>query len=120
MPVVHVRMNIESKMDLGRYHEITQMLPALVAKHLHAPPDGNLTPEEVTVWDLTEGYPRGVHSKDVEIVIFAHHFPERVADIEQRTQQIINQLAEWMPAGTTFSVLVSLGLLTWGEAVGKE
>lgn len=68
--------------------KLAKELPALVAPTLSAPPDGNLVPGDIEVW-CTEGSTADVNTKDLEIIIWAHEYPERRANLEERKDVIV-------------------------------
>ena len=106
------------------YCRIKMALPQIVADALSAPadPDGEIGPEDVNVWDAP--MPDTLISIDIcrhdlEIVVFAHDFPSRMANIEERRQQIINKVKLLLQKGTTFFVRVICSPTSWGEGVGE-
>lgn len=82
---------VQHKHDRG-FKEIAEKLakelPALVAPMLSVPPDGLLTPDDIEVW-VTEGSPADVNTKGLEIIIWAHDYPERKANLEESKDVIV-------------------------------
>jgi hypothetical protein len=75
--------------ELGQ--KLALELPNIIApalslgeRELH---DGKVTPNEIMVW-LVFGQ-ETVNGKDLELLVAAHNFPERVANIEDRKEQIL-------------------------------
>ncbi|MEK7134529.1 MAG: hypothetical protein AAB805_02210 [Patescibacteria group bacterium] len=76
--------------------EIAECL-ALQLPHIIAPAltlserdlhDGQVTPGEIVVW-CVEGGAHDVNTRDIEIIIWAHDFLERAANLEGRKDAII-------------------------------
>ncbi|MBI2003668.1 MAG: hypothetical protein HYS78_01690 [Parcubacteria group bacterium] len=100
---------------------LSKELPAIVAPVLTLSDrerlDGQVTPEDIIVW-CVEGSKADVNSKDLEIIIWAHDFPERKANLEERKDAIIKGihqfLADWDRNVTGF-VWVLLQPTAFGE-----
>ena len=91
MPLVelHYKAN-RGLMDLA--NELAENLPGIVAPNLIVPErprhDGEVLPEDIIV-KIIQGGTHDVNCKDIEIVIFAHDFPERKANLEERKEEIL-------------------------------
>jgi len=91
MPIVIVSRNPETVSDdlLG---EILANLPAIVAGRLTCEdPGGELTVMDVEVWVLNSG-PFDVNTKDLEIIIWANLFPDRLVNLDHRNAQMCSDL----------------------------
>ena len=82
--------------------KLAETLPDIIApalnvegRELH---DGKVTADEIDV-RCEEGQAADVNAKDLEIMIFAHDFPERSANLEDRKKLILEGvlafLADW-------------------------
>lgn len=85
MPLVVVHDNSSSEVIL----DIARALPDLVAQALHVEenPAAHLTADEVGVW-VREHHPHDRSTQGLEIVVWANLFPERNANLEERTEMI--------------------------------
>jgi hypothetical protein len=120
MPLVQIKKKSGTNLDFDDFIEVINELPGIVSKRLSAPPEGPLTPDEVEVWNISNhGSLNNIVRKDIEIIIFAHDYADRKSNLDERRQQIIEDLAMIIPAGYTFSVWVLLMPTSWGEAVGR-
>ena len=120
MPLVLTKLPFGSNLGTRQYGEIIKSLPRIDAYNLTAPPEGTLTPDEVEVWDIPNNTRNiaGVFKKDVEIIVFAHDYPDRKVNLEERKTRIINELSAMIPANITFSVWILVMPTAWGEAIG--
>lgn len=83
MPLVVVCRNPATISD-ETLRPIAQYLPELVAEALTIPDsEAMLTPAEVEVWVQDFG-PFDVTTKDIEIIIWAHDYPERLRNLDER------------------------------------
>ncbi len=74
---------------LGEIAEkLAKELPAFIAPALSVSGDGQLTHDDIEVW-VTEGSTADVNTKDLEIIIWAHEYPDRRANLEVRKDAII-------------------------------
>ncbi|MEJ0053291.1 MAG: hypothetical protein WDN10_00990 [bacterium] len=82
--------------------KLTEALPGIVApalsiegREIH---DGKVTPDEIII-RCEEGTGADANAKDLEIMIFAHDFPERSANLEDRKKIVLEGvlafLADW-------------------------
>ncbi len=88
MPIVLIQY--KNGRGLNKIAEkLAKELPALIAPRLSVPPDGLLTSDDIEVW-CTEGSPADVNTKDLEIIVWAHDYPERKANLEESKDVIVN------------------------------
>jgi len=120
MPVV--LLQYQTKL-LGRIAaKLAQALPAIVAPELainnRDRGDGGLVAEDIIV-RCVEGGLGDVNSKEIEIIIFAHDFPERKTNLEERKNTIIAGVREFFVKedfrGVTGFVWVMLMPTAFGE-----
>jgi hypothetical protein len=88
MPIVL----LQYKRDLGLEHlagRVAEELPSIVSAALDIPESKNsrLTPEDIEV-RASETGKMDVNAKQLEIVVIAHDYPERTANIESRKDEI--------------------------------
>ncbi len=85
MPLVMVHDASNSEVLL----DVTRALPALVAQALHVEEDpaAHLTANDVEVW-VRGHHPHDKCTQGIEIVVWANLFPERNANLEERTEMI--------------------------------
>lgn len=78
---------------------LAKHLPDIVAPALTLPErerhDGDVSPEDIIVW-LVEGGEQDVNTKDLEIIIWAHDFPERGANLEERKDAILKGVRQFL------------------------
>ncbi len=102
MPLVllQYKMRYEKGRSLRDLAEkLSQELPAIVAPALTLSDrerlDGQVTPEDIIV-HCVKSNDADVNNKDLEIVIWAHDFPERKANLEERKDAIIKGIHEFL------------------------
>lgn len=91
MPIVQLRY--KPGRDLEELAcKLAEALPAIVAPQLSIAGaelhDGMVTQKEIIV-EVTEGSQADVNTKDLQITILAHNFPERVETDEQRKDAML-------------------------------
>jgi len=78
---------------------LAKELPAIIAPNLTVSNrerhNGQVTTDDIIVW-VVEGGKADVNSKDLEIIIWAHDFPERSANLEERKDTIIKGILEFL------------------------
>jgi len=93
MPLVVVNRNPETVSD-ELLREILANLPAIVAGRLTCEdPGGELTVEDVEVWVRNSG-PIDVNTKDLEIIIWANLFPDRLVNLGYRNSMMCFDLSQ--------------------------
>ncbi len=89
MPVVMVQYRFGLDQVVAR---LAKALPEIVAPNLTIEgrplDDGSITPAEIIV-RCNKGSEMDVNGKELEIIILAHDFPERKANLEERKDAII-------------------------------
>lgn len=73
---------------------LAKRLPEIVAPALTVPA-AQLTPDDVTVW-CVEGGSADVNSDDLEILIWAHDFPERKETLEERKELVLKGIRRFL------------------------
>jgi hypothetical protein len=125
MPLVFMKRSFRRMIprEGENFLEVKVAMPQIVADALSAPADhdGELGPEDVNVWEMPMAAIAygDICNCDLEIVIFAHNFPSRMANIDERRQQIIDKVRLILQKGTTFFVRVICSPTSWGEGVGE-
>lgn len=122
MPIVRMKRNLTGKLHVMNLHEVMDAMPQIVADALTAPadPDGELGPEDVNVWEaeLPEFDYHDIDHHDLVITVLANNFPSRMANLDERRQQIIDKVRPLLQKGVTFFVWVLCMPSSWGEGVG--
>ena len=81
----------------GVGEKLAQELPFIIAPHLNVKNrdrhDGGITSKDIIV-HCSEGNAGDVNGRDFEIMIFAHDFPERKANLEKSKDAIIEKVRE--------------------------
>lgn len=96
MPIVL----LQAKRDRG-LEEITERLalelPRIVSGALDVPDrsDARLTPDDIEI-RVSESGKLDVNAKDLEIIVFAHDYPERTQYIEARKDRIIAEVHRFL------------------------
>ncbi|MFZ2167264.1 MAG: hypothetical protein WAV50_00140 [Minisyncoccia bacterium] len=76
--------------------ELSKEFPAIVAPALSVPGgEGELRFDDIEVW-VTEGSTADVNTKDLEIIIWAHEYPERKANLEERKDIIVKDVRTFL------------------------
>ena len=96
MPLALVQY--KTNRDLESFVEkLALLMPGIVAPALDMPgyanSDYRLTPDDIEVW-VTESGKLDVNTKDIEVIIWAHEYPERRVNLEERKNQIIRGVRE--------------------------
>lgn len=93
--------------------EIAEVIPELVAKHLSVPgTDGELTPNDVEV-RVCPSNSLDVNTKDLEIIIFAGLYLERLANLDERRSVFTEDLREVMRIVFEKEVGVHVDVASW-------
>lgn len=91
MPLVLLRFNERCREVV---QPLAEQLPKFVASALDAGAEdlkAALIPTDVEVWCF-EGHPFDANTRELEIIILAHEFAPRAADLEERTEQIARRI----------------------------
>lgn len=79
--------------------KLAKALPGIVAPNLNLSEcerlTGGVTPEDIIVRCI-KGGKMDTNSKDIEIIIFAHDFPERKQNLEERKDAIIKEVRQFL------------------------
>ena len=99
--------------------KLAQALPAIVAEALDIPEnkDARLTPGEVEVW-VEESHKFDSNPKDLQIVVFAHDYPERRPNLEVRKNAILGGVGAFLSDydyNASWFVWVLLSQSAYGE-----
>lgn len=98
---------------------LVRSLPDIVAKALSVPnTEGELTSSEIEVKFEKFG-PLDIHTKDVEIMIWANDYPARKEDLDERRKRIVGEVEKHLWRDTTFFVWVLLQPGSFGESRGS-
>jgi len=93
MPFVWVR--VSSFLNEEFIEKLAKKLPIIVAKALNVPgTKGTLKPEEIEVKVESFG-PLDVHTKNIEIIIWANDYPERRENLNERRKQIVAEIGKF-------------------------
>ncbi|MDP2789790.1 MAG: hypothetical protein Q8O51_01545 [bacterium] len=104
--------------DLEVY-AVAQRLKWLVAKHLSAPADGGeLRPDEVEV-DVHERNHLDIAGKDIQIVVFAHDYPSRKQNLEQRKDLMLEDLKGFINSKYSVFLWILLCPSAYGEFAAR-
>jgi len=136
MPFVWVRTEDQWKI-LRQVEKLVENLPSIVAKALSVPgTEGELLPNEIEVkvelfGEIREGKNssgltyvdlrdsaevlKDIHTKNIEIIIWANDYPERAKNLDQRRKQIIKEVRKFIPPDITGFVWVLLQPGSYGE-----
>ena len=98
MPLVHLYYHPHRDgWELAQ--NLAAALPKIIAPHLTIPTrdrhDGQVTPEDIIVRP-SAGSSIDANTLDIEIVILAHDFPERRANLEERKENIIKGIRAFL------------------------
>jgi|GEM_PF-1653250 len=92
-------------------------LPGIIAEELSV--NGGLTASEIMVWPSDSEKMFAVNGKPIEIIIFAHPFPERAQNVEERKESIIRRVREGLDEKgeyVSFGVCIMLVPMAYGES----
>ena len=96
MPLVVVKHKA-GRILPGMLEKLGQAMPEIVASALDVKenPEAHLTAEDVEVW-IRESGPYDINVKDLEIVIWANTYPERLANLSDRKEAILQGLLKFL------------------------
>lgn len=126
MPLVHVYWKTGIVRPTA-IPDIVKVLPTIVSRALSVPAEAAFGPEEVTVKPFTLAQATGdekfdfmpeLGSHDVEVVIWANHWPEREARKAELATQIGADLQDHVPMGNTGFVWLVLVPAAFAEFTG--
>lgn len=115
MPYALVRID-PRKLGGAELVKLVEKLPTIVSEALSVPGTaGKLTSDEIEV-KVEHFGPLDIHSKDVQIIIWANDYPERKKNLDERREAITERIIEeFLYPETTCSVWVLLALGSYGE-----
>lgn len=122
MPLVLMKPHLSARFDPRNFRDVMQSMPKIVAEALSAPEDnGALIPKEIEVWEMPTAnkFYGDIGHHDLQIVIYAHDYPSRLANLDNRRQQIIDNIKPLLQEGVTFFVWVLCMPTSWAESVGE-
>lgn len=95
MPLVVVQHKVGRILE-DMLQKLAESLPEIVAKALSAEEnqDACLIPSDVEVW-VQESGKLNVNTKDLEIIIWANSYPERLRDLERRKDMIVRAVRKF-------------------------
>ena len=100
MPFAKVMFD-EEKVGERDLRKLGELLPYIIAKHLGiGGTSANLSPGDIEI-EFSSFGPFDIHSKDVQIIIWANEYPERAVDLDARRRAISDHLAHSMSSGST-------------------
>lgn len=95
--------------------KLVKNLPPIVAEALSVPgTEGELAPGEIEIKVESFG-PRDIHTKDIEIIVWANEYIERKRNLKERQEIITRKVRELLPPDTTGFVWVLLQPGSFGE-----
>ena len=97
------------------WKQLLQELPRIVAGAFSVPgTEGELTATDIEIW-AQDGGSFDVNTKDVEIVIWAHDYPRRKADLDKRRKEVVMGVLRMIPGDTHGFVWILLQPTSFGE-----
>lgn len=112
MPLVTIRRNPRKITD-ARLEHIIAHLPVIIAGALTCR-EGGLTSSDIMI-EASDTGPFDTNVKDISIVVYAHRYPERVADLEVRQQAMSRMIVAHLPDGVSWYVWVFLLESSYGS-----
>ncbi len=114
MPLVVVNRNPE-KLNGEQLKILIDSLPESVASTLTCKdPGGELMVQDIEVWVQDFG-PNDINTKDVEIIIWANLYPERLATLDLRRKMLCNSVRCVLPKEIKGFVWILLQPGSFGE-----
>jgi hypothetical protein len=122
MPVVHLTYKTDQEVA-GLAQDLARALPEIIASHLSVGErerhDGSLLPTDIEVYCI-EGRHCDVNTHDIEIMVWAHDYPERREDLEKRKKRIITDIQRWIKTNHSGRVLTGfVWILLQPSAFGR-
>lgn len=91
MPLAIIRRKAGNPILADLAKSLAKELPDIIAPHLTVEgadaENGLVTPDDIEVWS-NEGSPDDANTKDIEIIIYAHNYAERLANLDDRNTAI--------------------------------
>lgn len=92
MPVLHLKYDMY-KVPWHLLEKLKEELPSIVTTALDVPdnPEARLTPTDIELW-FEKVHVLDANTKDLRILIFAHDYPERRENLQDRINEITTGL----------------------------
>ena len=98
MPLVLLRYSEYAK-ESGALVRARQLLPSLISRHLSVEGEGKLFPADIEIWaQPCSQEDCDPNDHDLQVVIFANHYSQRVEILEEAEVEIRQGLIAKMPA----------------------
>lgn len=119
MPAVFLTVK-PGKLSTGEIKRIRNMLRVCTADALTCDhPDGKLTPMDISI--RVEGFGElDVPTYDVEIIILANEYADRLANLDDRRHTIVEKVGPLIPFNVNFDVYILLGSGSWEGSRGQK
>lgn len=113
MPLVVIRRRKETVTD-ERLRHIVTYLPLFVAEGLTCTA-GALTPDDIMIQADDVGPFDSANLKDVNVIVYAHDYPERAADLDRRRDGISQELVGLLGVQHSWYVWIFLEKSSYGS-----
>lgn len=115
MPLAYVRVN-PTRVSYVALGKICEALPPIAAEALSTEEGGKLTPDRIIVEPTGEFSHMAKNVKDLSIIIFAHEFAERRANLDERRRQIQQEVIKYLERpDNTYQIWIWLGCTSYGS-----
>lgn len=115
MPLVRIAIN-PRKVFPGWVGKLCEVLAVTVSDALSTNDGGTLRPEDVMIEvSQVEHDLFSRNLKDCGVMIYAHDYPERRANLDERRRKIALEVVKYLPAGASWFVWVWLGTTSYGS-----
>ena len=96
MPLVVVKHKAGRMLD-DMLADLADALTEIVADALHTPENkgGELSPNDIEVW-VQESGKHDIDTKDLEIIIWANEYPNRLANLVDRKDRIVRAMRKFL------------------------
>jgi|GEM_PF-6099547 len=115
MALILIRYS-EYAQESGALKKAQQILPRIVSDCLSVSGEGKLIPADVDIWSLPcSGEDCDPNDSDLQVVIFADLYPERVEVLQKAEEKIQQRLTAKLPARIRGYVWILLCPAAFGE-----
>ncbi len=114
MPLVMLRAN-PTKVNYKILADICKAIPSVAADALSTDEGGKLTPDKIMVDVNGEFSHLAQNPKSLSVIIYAHDYAERRANLDERRKQIEAAIVELLEPGTSYYVWLWLGMTSYGS-----